>query len=379
MFPESACQRHGIPRSDVEPGSNVQGSRRRRAGRRRRHHRHLPAVPRPGGRVLGAAASRPAAAWAAPGTGTATRARASTPRATRTPTCSRRSCSRSGSGRSTSRSSRRPSATSTTSSTGSTCGATSGSTPAVTSAVYDEPSGTWTVALGDGTEVRTRFLVAATGVLSVPYFPDVAGPRRLPGRVVPHRPVAGDARRLRGQARRRDRHRVERRAADPVHRGRGRLAHRVPAHRQLVHAAQQRADHRRGAGAAAGRLRSDPRDVEHVAERLPAPRARPGDLRRLARGAAGVLREDVEQPRLLEAHQPLHRPAVRPRGERRVVRVHRREDPRHRPRSADRGEADPEGPPLRREAAAVRDRLLRDVQRPERLARRPRPRRRSCG
>ena len=46
---------------------------------------------------------------------------------------------------------------------------------AVTSAVYDESSGTWTVAVGDGTEIRARFLVAATGVLSVPFFPDVAG------------------------------------------------------------------------------------------------------------------------------------------------------------------------------------------------------------
>src|SRR2546423_14545329 len=40
----------------------------------------------------------------------------------------------------------------------------------VASAIYDEPSGTWTVVGADGTEVRARFLVAATGVLSVPYF-----------------------------------------------------------------------------------------------------------------------------------------------------------------------------------------------------------------
>ena len=45
----------------------------------------------------------------------------------------------------------------------------------VTSATYDEPSGTWRVVTGDGGEVRTRVLVAATGVLSVPYFPDVPG------------------------------------------------------------------------------------------------------------------------------------------------------------------------------------------------------------
>ena len=45
----------------------------------------------------------------------------------------------------------------------------------VTSAVYDAAAGAWTVASSDGTERRTRFLVAATGILSVPYFPDVPG------------------------------------------------------------------------------------------------------------------------------------------------------------------------------------------------------------
>jgi len=45
----------------------------------------------------------------------------------------------------------------------------------VTSAVYDEPSGCWTVTVADGTQYRTRFLIAATGSLSVPYIPDIAG------------------------------------------------------------------------------------------------------------------------------------------------------------------------------------------------------------
>ncbi|HEV3132182.1 MAG TPA: NAD(P)/FAD-dependent oxidoreductase [Acidimicrobiales bacterium] len=45
----------------------------------------------------------------------------------------------------------------------------------VTSAVYDESSGTWITVVSDGTEFRSRFIVAATGVLSVPYFPDVPG------------------------------------------------------------------------------------------------------------------------------------------------------------------------------------------------------------
>jgi cation diffusion facilitator CzcD-associated flavoprotein CzcO len=45
----------------------------------------------------------------------------------------------------------------------------------VTSAVYDPTSGTWTVTTGDGAEVRAQFLIAATGVLSVPYYPEVPG------------------------------------------------------------------------------------------------------------------------------------------------------------------------------------------------------------
>jgi cation diffusion facilitator CzcD-associated flavoprotein CzcO len=45
----------------------------------------------------------------------------------------------------------------------------------VTSASYDESSGRWRVTVGDDTELRGRYLVAATGVLSVPYYPDVAG------------------------------------------------------------------------------------------------------------------------------------------------------------------------------------------------------------
>jgi cation diffusion facilitator CzcD-associated flavoprotein CzcO len=50
----------------------------------------------------------------------------------------------------------------------------------VTGADFDEATATWTVRVGDGTSgdgtaVRARFLVAATGVLSVPYVPDVPG------------------------------------------------------------------------------------------------------------------------------------------------------------------------------------------------------------
>ena len=45
----------------------------------------------------------------------------------------------------------------------------------VAAAVYDEPSGKWVVTLSDGSEMRAQFFVAATGVLSVPYYPQVPG------------------------------------------------------------------------------------------------------------------------------------------------------------------------------------------------------------
>ena len=93
------------------------------------------------------------------------------------------------------------------------------------------------------------------GVLSVPYTPDVPGRDDFRWRAAPHRPVAGRTGRLRREAGRRRRDVVERGADRPRDRRRGGLADRVPAHRQLVHAAQQRADHRRGAGPTAGRLR----------------------------------------------------------------------------------------------------------------------------
>jgi cation diffusion facilitator CzcD-associated flavoprotein CzcO len=45
----------------------------------------------------------------------------------------------------------------------------------VTAAEFDDRVGQWTVTAADGTRARARFLIAATGVLSVPYTPDVPG------------------------------------------------------------------------------------------------------------------------------------------------------------------------------------------------------------
>jgi cation diffusion facilitator CzcD-associated flavoprotein CzcO len=45
----------------------------------------------------------------------------------------------------------------------------------VTSATWNDDAATWTVTTADGAVVHARFFVAATGVLSVPFFPDVPG------------------------------------------------------------------------------------------------------------------------------------------------------------------------------------------------------------
>jgi thioredoxin reductase len=51
----------------------------------------------------------------------------------------------------------------------------------VTSAVYDEGAALWTVTDDNGTAVRAHHFVAATGVLSIPYFPDVPGREAFEG------------------------------------------------------------------------------------------------------------------------------------------------------------------------------------------------------
>ncbi|HEY8527276.1 MAG TPA: NAD(P)/FAD-dependent oxidoreductase [Acidimicrobiales bacterium] len=51
----------------------------------------------------------------------------------------------------------------------------------VTAAVWDDATATWAVTTADGTRRRCRFLVSATGVLSVPYIPDIPGRDRFRG------------------------------------------------------------------------------------------------------------------------------------------------------------------------------------------------------
>ena len=71
----------------------------------------------------------------------------------------------------------------------------------VKSAAYDKSSGTWHVVPADGPEITARFVVAATGVLSVPYIPDVPGRESFAGvahhtGLWPSRPVEFDHKRV---------------------------------------------------------------------------------------------------------------------------------------------------------------------------------------
>ncbi len=71
----------------------------------------------------------------------------------------------------------------------------------VTSAVWDEGSTSWTTRTEDGYEVQSQFLVSATGVLSVPLYPAIAGRDDFAGEAYhparwPSEPVDFDGKRV---------------------------------------------------------------------------------------------------------------------------------------------------------------------------------------
>ena len=233
--------------------------------------------------------------------------------------------------------------------------------------------------VGDGTALpravpRRRDRRAVGAVL-----PRRARPRRLPRRAAPHRAVAGDAGRLRRQARR------------------GRSAPARAACRSIPAIADEVASltvYQRTANwctplnnapitaeeqaAAAGRLRGDARDAQHVGRagsstrRTTAPRSTT-PTRSAARSSRRCGTAPASRSSSSNYTDLLFDPAANAEWCEFIAEKIRGivDDPE----TAE--QADPEGPPLRREAAAVRHRLLRGVQPAERLARRPRGRRRS--
>ena len=200
----------------------------------------------------------------------------------------------------------------------------------VTSAVWDEASATWVVTAGDGSEIRARFLIAATGVLSVPYLPDVpgrgdfGGTQHHTGRW-PAEPVDFTGKRVAVIGTSSSGVQVVPTILDDVEHITvyQRTANWCTPLNNRPITPEEQAELRAG-------FEALPRDAEHVAQRLRSPGQRARGLRRLRGRAAGALRDVVEQPGLHEAHEQLLRPALQRGGERRVLRLHRREDPRHR-------------------------------------------------
>ncbi len=187
------------------------------------------------------------------------------------------------------------------------------------------------------------------------------GPRDLRRDLVPHRSLAARDGRPRRQARRVDRHRLDRHPGDAGARGAGGAPHRVPAHGELQRAGPQRPGGPRLPRGGQGQLRRHPRQGPRLHQRPSLRRLRHIGARRLRRGAAGPLRGGLGGRRpALSRH--LQRPAARQGGERDGVRLHPLQDPRGRHRSGQGRDPDPQGPSLRVQAAADRQPLFRDVQ-----------------
>ena len=106
----------------------------------------------------------------------------------------------------------------------------------VVAMTFDEDAAAWHVADRGGESFVAPFVVAASGILSVPLEPDIAGMGAFAGHVVVHQPLACGGRRPHRQARRRHRHRFHRRATDPGRGPAGRAPLGVPALARL-HAA----------------------------------------------------------------------------------------------------------------------------------------------
>ena len=193
---------------------------------------------------------------------------------------------------------------------------------------FDEPTATWTLATEDGAQLRSRFVVSATGVLSVPYWPRSPGGSGTAGEA--YHTASGP------------RSRVDFAGKKVAVIGTGasgvqlipEIAKEVA---ELVVYQRRRTGTRRST---TGRSPSEEqaeikatydRDlrVVHDDARRVRPRARPrGRSPTSQRRSVGALRAAVPPEGLRQAGQQLPGHDDRPRGQRRVLGVHRREDPR---------------------------------------------------
>ena len=225
-------------------------------------------------------------------------------------------------------------------------------------------SRSWTVTLEDGSKRNSRFLITAIGPLSAPTMPKFEGVR-LVSRAQsfhtarwPHEPVG-----LRGQARRRDRHRRDRHADHPESRqdrvGQLTVFQRTP---NWCCAAAQRQDHAEDAG----QIKADyPEIFARCKETFscfihtPDPR---NTFEVPRRGTRGVLGKALGESRLRHLGWQFQRHPDRPGGQRDDLRLRRAQDPPARERPGGGRKADPEEPWLRHAPRADGDQLLRGLQ-----------------
>ena len=156
----------------------------------------------------------------------------------------------------------------------------------VTGAVFDDDTALWRLDLGDGEALTARFLINASGVLTVPKPPDIDGVGQLRRRHDAHRPLgprSGPHRQASGH----HRHRRIRGAGDSRARPNRAAAHRLSAHADLVlpevrravartHALGHAHPRRQGRPALAqpGLRRVDVPDLRAVRDGVPARQAR---------------------------------------------------------------------------------------------------------
>ena len=241
----------------------------------------------------------------------------------------------------------------------------------VESAVFDEASATWLVTTSQGDAVRCRFCVMATGCLSTPKRPGLDGAEVFEGETYhtglwPHEGVDFTGKRVG-----RHRHRLVRDPVDPADREAGRAPHRLPAHAELQHPRAQRAHRPRARGVERRALRRVPRGR---------PRSRASGAATCFNPQSALQATPEEREAMFQSRwetggvavpRQLHGPALQRRGEPDGGRLRASQDQGDGARPRSRGVARAEGPPVRIEAPLRRHRLLRDVQPPERHARRP--------
>ena len=191
----------------------------------------------------------------------------------------------------------------------------------VVSAVWDEEPASWSIRTADGFEIQARYLIAATGVLSVPQFPDVPGREDFAGEAYhtglwPKEPVDFEGKRVAIVGTGSSGVQIAPLIADDVESVT--IYQRTPSWCTPLNNHPIEAEQQAYLKANFESIR-DELD-ESVTGFLHKPHHRKTfddtEEQRL-----GVLRDDLEQPGILEADRELQRPDVQRGGERPVVRL----------------------------------------------------------